>query len=163
MYNNLLKRIHFPSLSIYFFPSPNPNFGASWKKMGIFSILKIESFFPSLFIYFFPHFCPSPNPNFGVSWAKMGLDPPANQWQFTIYHVANVGRARPILARRLTHSTRDFATQEQVICTLTMLIVLFMVMWHRRVTRNVVSSSKMPKSLKLGNGMNKYVLLNQYC
>ena len=86
MYNNLLKRILFPSLSIYFFPrfftffpSPNPNFGASWEKMGIFSILKIESLFPSLFIYFFPHFphfCPSPNPNFGVSWGKMGLDPP---------------------------------------------------------------------------------------
>ena len=63
MYNNLLKRILFPSLSIYFFPhfftffpSPNSNFGASWEKMGIFSILKIESLFPSLFIYFFPIF-----------------------------------------------------------------------------------------------------------
>ena len=44
--------------------------------MGIFFILKIESLFPSLFTYFFPHFCPSPNPNFGVSWGKMGLDPP---------------------------------------------------------------------------------------
>ena len=80
MYNNLLKRILFPSLSIYFFPhffpSPNPNFGASWEKMGFFSILKIESLFPSLSIYFFPHFCPPPNPNFGVSWGKMGLDPP---------------------------------------------------------------------------------------
>ena len=82
MYNNLLKRILFPSLSIYFFPifshffpSPNPNFGASWEKMGIFSISKIESLFPSLSIYFFPHFSPSPNPNFGVPWGKMGLDP----------------------------------------------------------------------------------------
>ena len=60
MYNNLLKPILFPSLSIYFFPhffpSPNPNFGASWAKMGIFSILKIETLFPSLFIYFFPIF-----------------------------------------------------------------------------------------------------------
>ena len=80
MYNNLLKRIIFSSLSIYFFPhffpSPNPNFGASWTKMGIFSILKIETLFPSLFIYFSSRFYPSPNPNFGVSWGKMGLDPP---------------------------------------------------------------------------------------
>ena len=44
--------------------------------MGIFSISKIESLFPSLSIYFFPHFCPSPNPNFGVSWGKIGLEPP---------------------------------------------------------------------------------------
>ena len=44
--------------------------------MGIFSILKIESLFPFLSIYFFPHFCPSPNQNFGVPWGKMGLDPP---------------------------------------------------------------------------------------
>ena len=82
MYNNLLKRILFPPLSIYFFPhfftffpTQNPNFSVSWEKIGIFSILKIESLFPSLSIYFFPHFCPSPNPNFGVSWGKMGLDP----------------------------------------------------------------------------------------
>ena len=82
LYNNLLKRIFFPSLSIYFFPhfshffpSPNPNFGASWEKMGVFSILKIESLFPSLSIYFFPHFCPSPNSNFGVSWGKWGWTP----------------------------------------------------------------------------------------
>ena len=83
MYTNLLKQMLFPSLSIYFFPNfshffppPNLNFGASWEKMGIFSILKMESLFPSLFIYFFPHFCPSPNPNFGVSWGKVGLDHP---------------------------------------------------------------------------------------
>ena len=42
MYNNLLKRIIFPSLSIYFFPifshfcpSPNTNFGVSWAKMRL--------------------------------------------------------------------------------------------------------------------------------
>ena len=53
----MLKRMFFPSLSIYFFPifshffpSPNPNFGEPWKKMGIFSIFKIETLFPSLFI-----------------------------------------------------------------------------------------------------------------
>ena len=60
MYNTLLKKIVFPSFSIYFFPhffpSPNPNFGASSAKMGIFSILKIGSLFLSLFIYFFPIF-----------------------------------------------------------------------------------------------------------
>ena len=63
MYNNLLKRMHFPSLSIYFFPifshffpSPNPNFGVSWEKMGIFSIFKIESFFPLFSYTFFPIF-----------------------------------------------------------------------------------------------------------
>ena len=39
-----------------FFPSPNPNFGASWEKWGFFLFLKIESLFPSLSIYFFPHF-----------------------------------------------------------------------------------------------------------
>ena len=83
MYNNLLKRIIFPSLSIYFFPHfftffpiPKSKFRRIMGKMEIFSILKIESLFSSLSIYFFPHFCPSPNPNFGVSWGKMGLVPP---------------------------------------------------------------------------------------
>ena len=58
---------------------------------------------------------------------------------------------------------KQYKQAKKAICTLTMLIVLFMVMWHRRVTRNVASTSKMSKSLKLGNGMNKYALLNQYC
>ena len=56
MYNNLLKRIPFPLFPYTFFPSPNPNFGVSWEKMGFFSILKRESLFPSLFIYFFSIF-----------------------------------------------------------------------------------------------------------
>ena len=54
--------------------SPNPNFSTSWEKMGIFSILKIESLFTSFHILF-SHFCPAPNPNFSVSWGKMRLDP----------------------------------------------------------------------------------------
>ena len=55
--------------------------------MEIFSILKIETLFPSLFIYFFPHFCPSPNPNFGVSWGKIRLDPPPYSMIYTLYTI----------------------------------------------------------------------------
>ena len=81
MYNNLLKRILFPSLSIYFFPhffpSPNPNFGASWEKMGIFSILKIESLFPSFHILFSP-FLPIPKSKFRCVLGKNGVGPHNN-------------------------------------------------------------------------------------
>ena len=83
MYKNVLKRILFPSLSIYFFPhffpSPNPNFGVSWENMGMFSILKIESLFPSLFIYFFPHFSHFAHPQIQISVClgeKWGWTPP---------------------------------------------------------------------------------------
>ena len=82
MYNNLWKRILFSSLSIYFFPhffpSPNPNFGASWEKMGIFSILKIESLFPSLSLYFFP----IPKSKFRCVLGKNGVGPPPDFIKF---------------------------------------------------------------------------------
>ena len=84
IYNNLLKRILFPSLSIYFFPSPDQNFGALWEKMGIFSILKIESLFPSLFICFFPIFA---HPQIQISVClgqKWGWTPPHTSVYFPI-------------------------------------------------------------------------------
>ena len=44
-----------------FFPSPNPNFGASWEEMGM-----NQRCFP-LFVYFFSHFVPIHDPQVQIS------------------------------------------------------------------------------------------------
>ena len=80
MYNNLLKRILFPSLSIYFFPhffpSPNPNFGASWGKMGIFFYFENRKFVSLSFHILFSPFLPIPKSKFRCVLGKNGVRPP---------------------------------------------------------------------------------------
>ena len=82
MYNNLLKWILFPFFPytffpiFYIFPIPKSKFWCIMGKMGIFSILKIESLFPSLSIYFFWPFLPIPKSKFWCVLGKNGVGPP---------------------------------------------------------------------------------------
>ena len=83
MYNNLLKRILFPSLSIYFFPhfftffpSPNPNFGASMGKNGDFFYFENRKFVSLSFHILFPPFLLIPKFKFRCVLGKNGVGPP---------------------------------------------------------------------------------------
>ena len=62
-----------------FFPSPNLNFGMLLEKWECTNVFRIETLFPSAFIFLFPFF--HPQPNFGVT-GKNGVGPP-NEYLFS--------------------------------------------------------------------------------
>ena len=83
MYNNLLKQILFPSLSIYFFPSfftffpiPKSKFQRIMGKNGDFFYFENREFVSLSFHILFSPFLPILKSKFQCVLGKMGLDPP---------------------------------------------------------------------------------------